>query len=93
MYFFKFLKWFWTVHLRDAPERMMGGLVTWLCFLIPIFAVSSILDKAIIMTYFMAGSGVLIGIIIITACIFHIRKMYFEWQEQVFNKLKDMEEE
>ncbi len=92
MYFYKFMKWFWTEYLDETSSRVGVGLLHWLAFLVPVLAFSLITGHPVIMGYFMGVSIAVAFLIAVSIGIMHIYECYQHWESRVFNKLRGTEE-
>lgn len=88
MYFFKFLKWFCLNYLDSIGKRMVvvwfiyfGGTI----FMIPSYIFFGVI---VIKIYFIT---ILFSFFIFTAIssIIFIRNRYNQWQEEIFDKLRE----
>jgi len=89
MYFFQFMKWFWTRYLTDGEERFFAGVCMWLaiCIIGEIISLCLGIGAAFIFVY------LILTVISIVLSLFvlgflYMRRRYLEWQAQVFDKLK-----
>lgn len=88
MNFIKFAHWFWNEKLEDGSERRAFILVTFVAGLCIACLLSLIFGIKVILWYFF-------GLIITTSLcliIFYIVSIYYcyrEWEDRIFNKLRD----
>jgi hypothetical protein len=89
MYYLKFLNWFWFKYLEDPAERFLVAFISWFFLLACAGAISGMIGTMTILGYFMIASFAGLFITVIISTIVFMRNRYFDWQEKVFNKLKD----
>ena len=90
MYFFKFMKWFCVDYLNDAFERFIAGALTWGFGALVSLGIGALLHKIdLVMSIYIFGSMGIAGIVVVIVTFFFMRERYREWQDQVFDKLKE----
>ncbi len=88
MYFWKFVKWFWNVHLNDTSDKIGFSGLCWAVFLIPTIAISFLIGNPFIIGIFMLASIVIIFLLAVWAGIMYIYEKYLYWQSRVFDEIR-----
>ncbi len=88
MYFWKFVKWFWTKHLDDTSDKIGFSGLCWAVFLIPTVAISFLIGKPFIIGIFMLVSISVVFLLGVWAGIMYIYERYLHWQSLIFNEIR-----
>lgn len=88
MYFLKFLKYYWEEKLHDPADRVMIPLFSSLIGSLPFIALSAIFNIGWFIGIYVAVVGTLLFSLLTFVVFQHYRKMYLEWQDQVFDTLR-----
>jgi len=91
MYFWKFVKWFWTKHLDDNADRIGFSALVWAIFLVPTVAFSFLIGKPYIIGIFLLSSLATIFLLAVYAGIMYMYEKYLFWQSRIFNEIRNPE--
>jgi len=88
MYFFKFLKYYWEEKLPDPADRVLVPLFTFMIGSLPFLIISVVFNLPWIIGTYATIAGVIIFCLLLTVMFQYYRKIYLEWQDEVFDTLR-----
>lgn len=90
MYFFKFIKWWWLDYLNDNITRAGILAIFWAVGMFITIILSTIFTNSLIAGLYLAISLLLLLLYTITSLFLFMRNLYYQWQQQVVDKLKGL---
>ena len=88
MYFFKFLKYYWTEKLSDPADRIILPFITSLTGAVPFLIISAIFNLPWLIGTYAIVMGAIIFFLLCLTVFQHFKKVYLGWQAEVFDTLK-----
>ena len=92
MYFFKFLGWFWSKHLKNVDQRVGFTAAALAVGCVPV-SLSVYFFGPIALAWYFGSIGVSFLIFLIYLFFSFIHRAYVKWQAQVFDKLRNGHEQ
>ena len=88
MYFGKFLKYYWEEKLHDPADRFMIPFFSALIGGLPFIVLTGVFNSGWFIGIYVSIVGPILFFLLGLAIYQHYRKMYLEWQDQVFDTLR-----